>query len=118
MVARGFSRRAGRRGRKRLGYTYKGCQGSLKSKTLTGTLRTTVGVVADPEQPGVQYRCSRLRASAASEAALLGSVARACRRSRRTLAMFTQCPAAGRWRERSTGSRFAARLPAQFGLEY
>src|SRR5262249_61283453 len=37
MVARGFSRRAGRRGRKRLGSTYKGCLCSLKSKTLIGT---------------------------------------------------------------------------------
>jgi hypothetical protein len=37
MLACGFNRRAGRRGRKRLGYNYKGRLRGLKSKTLTGT---------------------------------------------------------------------------------
>jgi hypothetical protein len=37
MVARGFSRRAGRRVRKRLGYNDKGRLCGLKTKTLTDT---------------------------------------------------------------------------------
>src|SRR5262249_13710161 len=79
-------------------FTRTGGVGSLYTRRQE-SIRTTVRVVTDPEQPGVQYRCSRLRASATSEASLLGSVARACRRSRQTLAVFAQCLAASRWRD-------------------